>query len=219
MKKLEFKTFSIKKLLITILYTIIISVFIGTTALFLLSIPEVIQLEVINNSLDGDSETLVKIGKVYQEQVDQINKKINEEKESYGEDYPAEEILLYQFICKFSTSRIIQVYLFSLITGVILGIVIYIVAIQNIPPKQVFIELVIAVIILVMLILLFNIGYEMVLNKAINKIGSTDIKYSTDLDISNIVVLYIIVAIVIYIIHMIKQKVLTNKLNKQLNAK
>lgn len=218
MKKLEFKTFSIKKLLITILYTIIISVFIGTTALFLLSIPEVIQLEVIN-SLDGDSETLVKIGKVYQEQVNQINKKINEEKESYGEDYPAEEILLYQFICKFSTSRIIQVYLFSLITGVILGIVIYIVAIQNIPPKQVFIELVIAVIILVMLILLFNIGYEMVLNKAINKIGSTDIKYSTDLDISNIVVLYIIVAIVIYIIHMIKQKVLTNKLNKQLNAK
>lgn len=218
MKKLEFKTFSIKKLLITILYTIIISVFIGTTALFLLSIPEVIQLEVIN-SLDGDSETLVEIGKVYQEQVDQINKKINEEKELYGEDYPADEILLYQFICKFSTSRIIQVYLFSLITGVILGIVIYIVAIQNIPPKQVFIELVIAVIILVMLILLFNIGYEMVLNKAINKIGSTDIKYSTDLDISNIVVLYIIVAIVIYIIHMIKQKVLTNKLNKQLNAK
>ena len=218
MKKLEFKTFSIKKLLITILYTIIISVFIGTTALFLLSIPEVIQLEVIN-SLDGDSETLVEIGKVYQEQVDQINKKINEEKESYGEDYPAEEILLYQFICKFSTSRIIQVYLFSLITGVILGIVIYIVAIQNIPSKQVFIELVIAFIILVMLIALFNIGYEMFLNKSINNIGSTDIKYSTDLDISNIVILYIIVAIVIYIIHMIKQKVLTNKLNKQLNAK
>lgn len=218
MKKLEFKTFSIKKLLITILYTIIISVFIGTTALFLLSIPEVIQLEVIN-SLDGDSETLVEIGKVYQEQVDQINKKINEEKELYGEDYPAYEILLYQFICKFSTSRIIQVYLFSLITGVILGIVIYIVAIQNIPQKQVFIELVIAFIILVMLIALFNIGYEMFLNKSINNIGSTDIKYSTDLDISNIVILYIIIAIVIYIIHMIKQKVLTNKLNKQLNTK
>lgn len=218
MKKLEFKTFSIKKLLITILYTIIISVFIGTTALFLLSIPEVIQLEVIN-SLDGDSETLIEIGKVYQEQVDQINKKINEEKELYGEDYPADEILLYQFICKFSTSRIIQVYLFSLITGVILGIVIYIVAIQNIPPKQVFIELVIAFIILVMLIALFNIGYEMFLNKSINNIGSTDIKYSTDLDISNIVILYIIIAIVIYIIHMIKQKVLTNKLNKQLNTK
>lgn len=218
MKKLEFKTFSIKKLLVTILYIIIISVFIGTTALFLLSIPEVIQLEVIN-SLDGDSETLVEIGKVYQEQVDQINKKINEEKELYGEDYPAEEILLYQFICKFSTSRIIQVYLFSLIIGVILGIVIYIIAIQNIPPKQVFIELVIAFIILVMLIALFNIGYEMFLNKAINNIGSTDIKYSTDLDISNIVILYIIIAIVIYIIHMIKQKVLTNKLNKQLNAK
>ena len=218
MKKLEFKTFSIKKLLITILYTIIISVFIGTTALFLLSIPEVIQLEVIN-SLDGDSETLVEIGKVYQEQVDQINKKINEEKELYGEDYPADEILLYQFICEFSTSRIIQVYLFSLITGVILGIVIYIVAIQNIPQKQVFIELVIAFIILVMLIALFNIGYEMFLNKSINNIGSTDIKYSTDLDISNIVILYIIIAIVIYIIHMIKQKVLTNKLNKQLNTK
>ena len=58
MKKIELKTFSIKKLLVTILYTVIISVFIGTTALFLLSIPETIQLEMVN-SMDKDSETMI----------------------------------------------------------------------------------------------------------------------------------------------------------------
>lgn len=38
MEKLNFKTFSVKKLLKTILYTVIISVFIGTTTLFFMAI-------------------------------------------------------------------------------------------------------------------------------------------------------------------------------------
>ena len=46
--------------------------------MFLLSIPETIQLEMVS-SMDKDSETLIEIGKNYQEQVDQINKKINAE--------------------------------------------------------------------------------------------------------------------------------------------
>ena len=64
MEKLNFKTFSVKKLLKTILYTVIISVFIGTTTLFFMAILENAQLEIISN-LDENSETLIQIGKGY----------------------------------------------------------------------------------------------------------------------------------------------------------
>ena len=46
------------------------------------------------NSLNGESETLIEIGKQYQKQTEQISKKINEEKDMYESDYTAEGILL-----------------------------------------------------------------------------------------------------------------------------
>ena len=130
MEKLNFKTFSVKKLLKTILYTVIISVFIGTTTLFFMAILENAQLEIISN-LHENSETLIQIGKGYQEAADEINKEISEEKKTYGEDYPAEGIFLYQLISRFSTNRIVQVYSVALTIGIVSGIIIYIVAIQN----------------------------------------------------------------------------------------
>ena len=78
MKNLEFKTFSIKKLLTTILYTVIISVFVGTTILFLSSVPEAVQAEMIGYM--EDSENIREIGKNYEEQVQQIEKHVNESK-------------------------------------------------------------------------------------------------------------------------------------------
>ena len=220
MKKIELKTFSIKKLLVTILYTVIISVFIGTTALFLLSIPETIQLEMVS-SMDKDSETLIEIGKNYQEQVDQINKKINAEKELYGKDYPSEGIFLYQFISKFSTSRIMEIYSLAFIIGIILGTIIYIVAIQNTSKKQVIVELIVAFVILNVFMFILNAGYEMILNNIINNISPTEVQYSTDtyIDTNNILILYMIVAVVVYVVNIIRQKILTDKLNKQLNTK
>ena len=218
MKKIEFKEFSIKKLLVTILYTVIISVFIGTMTLFLSSVYENTQLEIIN-SLDSDSETLIEIGKAYQEQAEQIDKKAKEEKELYGEDYPSEGISLYKLISIFSTNRIMRVYSLTLIIGIVLGTIIYIVAIQKTSKKQIIIELIVAFMIIAVSTFIINIGYEMILNKAINEINPTKVQYSTDIDIKNILILYGVIAIVAYAINMIRQKILTNKLNKQLNMK
>lgn len=218
MKKIEFKKFSIKKLLVTILYTVIISVFIGTTTLFLSSVYENTQLEIIN-SLDSDSETLIEIGKAYQEQAEQIDKKAKEEKELYGEDYPSEGISLYKLISIFSTNRIMRVYSLTLIIGIVLGTIIYIVAIQKASKKQIIIELIVAFMIIAVSTFIINIGYEMILNKAINEINPTKVQYSTDIDIKNILILYVVIAIVAYAINMIRQRILTNKLNKQLNMK
>lgn len=221
MEKLNFKTFSVKKLLKTILYTVIISVFIGTTTLFFMAILENAQLEIISN-LDENSETLIQIGKGYQEAADEINKEISEEKKTYGEDYPAEGIFLYQLISRFSTNRIVQVYSVALTIGIVSGIIIYIVAIQNTSKKQVIIELAIAFVVLIILIMLFiNKGYEIILNKAINSINPTNVQYIIPeyIDIKEMLIVYVVIAVVTYIVNIIRQKVLTNRLNKQLHIK
>lgn len=217
----KLKIFSVKKLLLTILCTVIVSVFIGTTILFVLAIPIWIQTEVVGG-MEKKSEALIKIGKSYQENLEQIEESFNEDKALYGEDYPAEGIFLFQLINIFSTNRIMVVYTMSVSIGVALGSIIYIVAIQNIKGKQIVIELIVAFAILFVLMMLLNVGYEAIINKAINEINPTEVKYSTyiyDLEGNNILIPYIIVAATIYIVNMVRQKIITNKLNKQLNTK
>ena len=221
MNNLKFKTFSFKKLLLTILCTAIVSVFIGTTILFIFSIPNWLQTEVVA-SMEKDSEALIEMVKSYQENLEQIQEIFNEDKALYGEDYPTEGIFLFQLINTFSRNRIVEVYTMSVLIGIALGTIIYIIAVQNINGKQMLIELVVAFIVLFVLITLLNIGYEAIINKAISNANATDVKYSTyiyDLESNNILIPYIIVAIIIYLANMIRQKIITNKLNKQLNNK
>lgn len=215
------KTFSVKKLLLTILCTVIVSVFIGSTILFVGSVPQWLQSEVITGMEKG-SESLVEIGKSYQVGYEQIEESFKEDKALYGEDYPSEELFLMQLINIFSTNGIMQVYSLSFLIGIALGTIIYIVAVQNIKGKQILIELVVAFVVLFILMVLINLGYETLINKAIQSINPTDVTYSTyiyDLESNNILISYIIIAAVIYIGNMIRQKMITNKLNKQLNTK
>lgn len=215
------KTFSIKKLLLTILCTVIVSVFIGSTILFVGSVPQWLQSEIITGMEKG-TESLVEIGKSYQIGYERIEETFREDKALYGEDYPSEELFLMQLINIFSTNRIMQVYSLSFLIGIALGTIIYIVAVQNIKEKQILIELVIAFVVLFILMMLINLGYETLINKAIQSVNPTDVTYSTyiyDLESNNVLIPYIIVAAVIYIGNMIRQKIITNKLNKQLNNK
>jgi len=215
------KTFSVKKFLLTILCTVIVSVFIGSTILFVGSVPQWIQSEVITGMEKG-SESLIEIGKSYQVGYEQIEESFKEDKALYGEDYPSEELFLMQLINIFSTNRIMQVYSLSFLIGIALGTIIYIVAVQNIKGKQILIELVVAFVVLFILMMLINLGYETLINKAIQSVNPTDVTYSTyiyDLESNNVLIPYIIIATVIYIGNMVRQKVLTNKLNKELNKK
>ena len=215
------KTFSLKKLLLTILCTVIVSVFIGSTILFIGSVPQWIQSEIITGMEKG-SEALTEIGKSYQFTYEQIEESFKEDKALYGEDYPSEELFLMQLLNIFSTNRIMQVYSLSFLIGIALGTIIYIVAVQNIKWKQILIELAVAFVVLFVLMMLINLGYETIINKAIQSVNPTDVTYSTyiyDLESNNVLIPYIIVAAVIYIGNMIRQKMITNKLNKQLNNK
>ena len=109
----------------------------------------------------------------------------------------------------------------SFTIGVVLGTIIYIVAVQKTTEKKMVVQLLLAFIILVILMILFNWGYEAIINKAINDIEPTKVQYSTyiyDIESNNyILIQYIVVAAVIYIINIFRQKIIANKLNKELN--
>lgn len=214
------KRFSVKKLLLTILCTVIVSVFLGSTILFVTSIPQWIQAEVIT-SMGKGSESLIEIGETYQPAYEQAQKMFKEEKALYGENYPTEVLFLLQ-LRNLSINRIMQVYSISFLIGIVLGTIIYIVVIQNIQWKQIFIELVVAFIILLLLMTMINLGYEIIINKAIQSINPTGATYFTyiyNFENKNLLLLYTIIAIIIYVINMARQKIITNKLNNQLNFK
>lgn len=216
------KTFSLKKLLLTILCTVIMSVFIGSTIIFVISIPRWIQSEVVFG-VWGNAEALVELENKYQIEYEQIEEMFKELKALYGEDYPVEEIYLMQTINKCSTESIVKIYTMSVLIGIALGTIIYIVAIQNIKGIEMVIELFLAFVVLFVLISLLNLGYYTIINKLIGDIspidGGTYSAYIYDIESGVIFILYAIVATVIYAVNMIRQKIITNKLNKELNEK
>lgn len=217
----ENKKFSSKKLLLTILRTVIVSVFIGTTLLFIEVLPNWLQYEIISNS-EPNSQTVIEIGKNLEGEMESIKEKFAEDKEKYGEEYPTEEIFFNNTANYFSSSSVVTVYSMSFLIGIVLGSIVYIVSIQNAKGKNLILELVLTFIVVVAIMLVLNIGYSWIINKTINQINLTQIDYSTyiyDLQINNMLISYIIAIVVIYIGNMVYQKVITNKLNKELNKK
>lgn len=215
--------FSIKKLLLSILCSVILSVFIGTTCLFIYSCIAKIQTDTLT-SLDPNSQSVLNLGEKYQQHTEIIKKTIQTQKSDYGEDYPSEGIFLYLFTQRIPANHIIDMYLHALLIGIVAGLVIYIIAIQKVSIKLALIELFISFTILYFILTLLNFGYGFLIKNIINSSGSASQKYlnSTyvydiyNLDIENIIFIYLIIGLIVFIINKIRQKILTNKLNKEL---
>ena len=215
-KKKEANKFSIVKLLLTILCTTIVSAFIGFTILFIEVIPSWMISEVVMN-LEKDSEVLVEIGKEYEEKLELTTES---EQGKNGENYPSKGILLYYLTTGAPSRPIVEVYAKAFLIGIALGTIIYIVAVQNRNEKKMIIELIIAFIVLVVIVIFLNLGYEAIINKGITELNAEQVKYSTyiyDLESNEyLLIQYVVVATIIYIVNMIRQKIIANKLNKEL---
>lgn len=211
--------FSTGKLLLTILCTTMVTIFISFTIMFIQVFPTWALSEVVLN-LERDSDALSKIGNEMEERFESA---IEKDEQGEGENHPDKGILLYYLTNRLPTQMIVNVYAKSLLIGIALGTIIYIIAVQNVNEKKMIIELVIAFMILIGIIMILNVGYEASINKGINELNPEQVKYSTYIyDIESneyLIIQYIVVAAIIYIANMIKQKILTNKLNKELNKK
>lgn len=219
MKKQERKI-SLKKLLLTILCTTIVSIFVGNTVLLVDTVPQWLETEKIL-SINRNSKYLIEIGENNQDNVKQLEEKYKEERALFGEKYPAEMMHLMQ-IANYFTNRIIKVYTLSILIGVSTGAIIYIISIQRAKGKQLIIELIISLLIVFGLVLFTNLGYEAYINNHVQIFNMTKIRtsaYIYELEIKDILISYVIVAIVIYIGNIIRQKILTHKLNKEIENK
>ena len=213
--------FSVKKLLLTILCSIIVTTFLGTTYLFLSNLPGWIESEILS-SIDGDSQILKQIGYGFADQTRIMKESVAEDKEIYGQDYPSEEIFLYRVLVESRSYEIVRMFVLTLVMGIILGTIIYIVAIQNAKGKKLVIELLVAFVIIFVVLIVSNTIYEAFLNNIINQYNTNVIEYQTyiyDLENQNILIPYIISIAIVYIGNMIYQKRQANKLNKELNKK
>ena len=125
-------------------------------------------------------------------------------------------------IANYFTNRIIKVYTLSILIGVSTGAIIYIISIQRAKGKQLIIELIVSLLIVFGLVLFTNLGYETYINNHVHIFNMTKIRtsaYIYELEIKDILISYVIVAIVIYIGNIIRQKILTHKLNKEIENK
>lgn len=219
MEKQERKI-SLKKLLLTILCTTIVSIFVGNTVLLVDTVPQWLETEKIL-SINRNSKYLIEIGENNQDNVKQLEEKYKEERALFGEKYPAEMMRLMQ-IANYFTNRIIKVYTLSILIGVSTGAIIYIISIQRAKGKQLIIELIVSLLIVFGLVLFTNLGYETYINNHVHIFNMTKIRtsaYIYELEIKDILISYVIVAIVIYIGNIIRQKILTHKLNKEIENK
>lgn len=208
------KKLSFPKLLLTILCTTMVSIFIGSTALLVNITHHWLETEKILR-IDINSEYLIEIGEQYGNQLEETYK---EERELFGKEYPA-EMMYFVGIVNYSIGRIIKVYAFSLLIGISLGAIVYIIVVQRAKGKQLIIELIVTLLIVFGLVFLTNLGYQTYINKSIQGFNITNVKrsaYIYELEIYDILITYAIVVIITYIVNLIRQKFLTYKLNKEI---
>jgi len=213
----EVKKFSIKKLLLTILCSIIFTTFIGNTYLFISAIPNWIRGEGTSVLYEENPTLFYETGEKLEKQ---INEMIEEEKADKGEEFPALGAFMYLMLLVYPSAPIIRTYVLTFVTGLILGTIIYIVFIQKAKGKKLILELLIAFTTIFLLITLVNKGYELLLNKMLDNNTASEFTYLTslyDMDNYGILLPFIAVFGIIYICSLIYQKIQTNKLNKELN--
>lgn len=211
------KKFSIKKLLLTILCSIIVTTFIGNTYLFISAIPNWISGEGTSVILDKNPKIFEEVGQKIEKQ---INEMIIEIKAENGEEFPALGAFMYLMSLLYPSAPIIRTYVLTFVAGLILGTIIYIVLIQKAKGKKLIYELAIAFISIFLLITLVNKGYQLLLNYMLSNIKESEFTYLTSLyDMDNYGILwpFIVIFGIIYICNLIYQKIQTNKLNKELN--
>ena len=200
MKSMEsIKKFSIWKLLLTILCTTMISTFIGFTITFISVIPNWMYSEVLSvaeTTEEGNMATK------YWENL--FENTMKEQQEEYnnsltmGENYSVKGSVLINLVYGRPAYLIVKTFAMTCLIGTVLGTIIY--------------------------IIVLNLVYRTSINRMINNFTSQPITYYAHIyDIESneeyIVIQYIVVVAIIYIVNMIRKKILANKLNKELNNK
>lgn len=209
-----------KKLLLCILCSTIVTTFIGFTILFIYQFPSFL-ISNVSMQTDADSELLAETFNEYENDYQRIVDAVNKQKEIYGDDYPAGGRTLHNLIYMLGNRLIINTYITSLLIGIILGIFIYLIFIQQVTSKHIEIKIGIAFIIILAIVPIINWIYTILYNIFIKSTG-TDMNYNIsicDLDTGIILAISLGIFFLVLLANLVYQKIRTYKLNKALEEK
>ena len=208
-----------KKLLLCILCSTIVTTFIGFTIVFIYQFPSFL-LNDISMQTDVDSELLAETFSEYENAYQHIIDGVNQQKELYGDDYAGGRVLI-GLTYMLGNRLIINTYIISLIVGITFGIFIYFIFIQQVTSKHIEIKIGISFIIILTLVPLINWIYTIFCNIFIKSTG-TDMKYDMSIcDLDPFILLAISLGLffLILLTNLVYQKIRTYKLNKALEKK
>lgn len=210
------KEFSIKKLFITILCSIIITISLSFTVSFIDCLSGTLVNEVLLASDDKMPDEIIELGKYNEES---INKTIEKEKKLYGSDYPSEGILTYIIGSRSRQIAIVETYKQAVLVGIIIGTFVYIIWVQKAKKEHLLIESVVCSGIMLILVLLVNVIYELFFYVMMKKLGQEAYIYSLNevYDMENVSIICIVIFVVVYVANYIYQRIIAGRLNKELN--
>ena len=224
----EVQKFSVKKLLLTIFCSVLVTVFIGSTIVFIEDVISYLfgeKIGVIELQAEQGDSSLEELFESSQNYYDIFKKGVEKSREKYveslGEEYansiPVEGIFLQRLILEIGIETKIKIYVLSVLYGIVLGTAVYIIAVQNVKKQQLIKELILALLIIGLFIVMVNIIVKkLIFNKII---GINDYhEYNLyDVRSDSIILISTGILFIVYIINIIRQKRITNELNRELN--
>lgn len=213
--------FSIVKFLLTTLCTIILTTFIAFTILFINVIPNWVYSDIMQ-AIDTTDEG-IKAAKYWEELFEKQTSNTQEEYNNTDSNlYSVKGSILINLIYGRPSYLIVETFTISFLVGIVLGIGVYIIVVQKAKGRKMIVELIIAFLILFIILTSLNLCYRIIINKLISNITAESITYYAhiyDLESNEeyLIVQYIVLVAIIYIINLIRQKIITNRLNKELN--
>ena len=205
-----FNGFSIRKLLLTIMCAIVVSSFIGLTELFVQQIQW--SYIVATSQSNGIEKEIAENADYYNE----FEEAVTRMKEENGEDYPAENIMLFRLTTYLPS--VVRIYALAVLVGVISGTMIYILFIQKVKGFRSIVESVICLLAIAVISLIVSeilkLGGDALLSKY-----NTNIEYAGvfGIDGRELLLVYVAIAVIVYMANLIHQIIVTRKLNKELN--
>ena len=199
-----------KKLLICVLMSVLAINFVvmGVTIVCVLQDNVLFQVDVYNifSKNKVNEEELIEYYKNQEEQMQYV-KDTNPEK--YNEDYPIYGMLI-SALPLIKMRPIVSMYILSIITGIIFGLIIYLIVIENKKGK----EAVISFIVCLLLTVLLFYGLKILSNALYTNIPYVQFE---DFDWYELVITYTTTFVIIYSLNYIHNKFITKKMNKELN--
>ena len=216
--------FDLKKLLKCIMFSVLVTCFIGFTNVF---ISKVMMNSYVTawNELDNNPQYIeytknrTDIG---YESYNYFLTEANELKEKYGDDYPAEEVLFYRIMMLSNTEDELSIYLAAIIFGIGIGTIVYIISEQKAKGKVLIIELLVSALGIMILLIGIDFGHTVIVNSFIKSSGFTGSFKSENINETIkflILIGFVILSISLYLSNLIIQKINSKKLNEELNKK